>query len=200
MKHLFACLLALASVAAFSQDHQVNLSWPAPTQTPPCTVAETVNIYRATASGQEGSTPYKTLLSGTTYSDTAVTDGLTYYYQATAVCSTDTTKESTKTPEVSAVIPPAQIPGPPPPPGSLSGQITSLGASLDWPAVPNVNVYDVFKTGPAQGKWHFLGTTNGTVFSDASAKVKGASYSYFVASSDGTTDGAPSITVTLRHP
>lgn len=200
MKKIFAGLFLLFSFAAFAQDHQVDLSWQAPTQTPTCTVPETVNLYRATAPGQEGTTPYKTLLAGTTFPDTAVTDGLTYYYQATAVCSTDTTKESTKTAEVVAVIPAAVIPGPPPPPSSLSGTVTSLGASLIWNSVPNVQAYDIFKTGPAQGRWHFVATTAGTNYLDTTAKVKGGIYQYFVASAVGANDGAPSAVVTLRHP
>lgn len=192
----------LASVAAFAQTHQVNLTWVAGApQTPPCTVAETNNLYRATAAGQEGATPFRTGLSGTAFVDNTVLDGLTYFYKLSAVCSTDTvTPESTLTAEVTAIIPAGRAPGPPPPPVSFSGTITTLGASLIWNAVPDVTAYDLFKTGPAQGKWHYLGTTNGTTFLDTTAKAKGATYQYFVASSDGTTDGAPSATVTLRHP
>jgi hypothetical protein len=194
-------LLVLAlSVAAAAQTHQVSLSWTNVPQSPVCTVAQTTNLYRATSAGQEGSTPYKTGLTGTTFIDTAVTDATTYFYQATAVCSTDKTPESVKTSEITAVIPAAQQQGPPPAPGGFTGTVTTLGASLNWNAVPGVNSYDVFKTGPGLGRWHYVATATAPSYLDKAARAKGASYAYFVASFDGTSDGTPSIPVTVTNP
>jgi len=202
MKIFKALLIAiLLTGAAAAQTHQVNLSWVNGTQSPACTVATTTNLYRATTAGGEGSTPYKTGISGITFTDSTVTDGTTYFYQATNVCSSDTaTPESVKTSEITAVIPPAQQKGPPPAPGNFTGTVTTLGASLNWNPVPGVNSYDVFKTGPAQGRWHFLATATTPSYFDTTAKAKGGSYSYFVASFDGTSDGTPSIPVTLKRP
>ena len=57
----------------------VSLSWS------PISGATTYNLYRSTTSGGEGTSPYLTGLTGTTYSDTAVTSGTPYYYTLTAV-------------------------------------------------------------------------------------------------------------------
>src|SRR5262249_31384357 len=57
----------------------VSLSWTAPTG------AASYNIYRGTAAGGEGSTPIATGVLATTYSDTTVAGGTTYYYTVTAV-------------------------------------------------------------------------------------------------------------------
>jgi hypothetical protein len=73
---------------------QVALSWTASSG------ASSYNIYRSTSSGGEGSTPYRTGVSGTSFTDTGLSNGARYYYQVTAVNST---AESAKSSEVSAI-------------------------------------------------------------------------------------------------
>ena len=70
----------------------VTLSW---TASPGAT---SYNIYRGTISGGEGSTPIKTGITATTYTDT-VTNGVTYYYEVSATNSAGTSAPSS---EVSA--------------------------------------------------------------------------------------------------
>src|SRR5262249_53810025 len=55
----------------------VTLSWTAPPG------AQTYNVYRATTSAQE--VLYATGVTSTSYTDSAVTNGTTYYYTVTAV-------------------------------------------------------------------------------------------------------------------
>jgi hypothetical protein len=59
----------------------ISLNWTA------ATGATTYNIYRATASGGEGTTPIASGVAGTTFSDWSATPGSTYYYKITAVTS-----------------------------------------------------------------------------------------------------------------
>jgi fibronectin type 3 domain-containing protein len=59
----------------------INVSWL------PSSRAQTYNVYRGTAPGGEGSTPYVSGLTGTTFVDSAVTAGQTYYYQISALDS-----------------------------------------------------------------------------------------------------------------
>ncbi|MGO8671232.1 MAG: choice-of-anchor tandem repeat GloVer-containing protein [Capsulimonadaceae bacterium] len=59
----------------------------------------TYNVYRSTISGGEGSTPYLSALSGPSVTDASVINGVTYYYQVTAV---DAEGESARSAEVSA--------------------------------------------------------------------------------------------------
>ena len=66
--------------------HAANLRWTAST-----TPNVTYNVYRATSSSGPFTTPLNTSpISGTTYIDTSVQAGQTYYYVATAVASDGT--------------------------------------------------------------------------------------------------------------
>ncbi|MDP9172954.1 MAG: fibronectin type III domain-containing protein [Planctomycetota bacterium] len=53
----------------------------------PSVGAVTYNIYRGTASGGEGSTAYKTGVSSTSFVDSSVNSGTTYFYEVTSVNS-----------------------------------------------------------------------------------------------------------------
>jgi hypothetical protein len=70
------------------------------------------NIYRATTPGGEGSTPYVQLTSpSTSYTDTAVVSGTTYYYKVTGI---NCDGESAQSPESNpALIPNPQVPNAP---------------------------------------------------------------------------------------
>ncbi|HEX5322700.1 MAG TPA: protease pro-enzyme activation domain-containing protein [Capsulimonadaceae bacterium] len=61
---------------------QISLSWSA------VSGAASYNLYRGAASGQE--TLYKSGIAGTSYADTAVTAGQTYYYEVAAMGSSGT--------------------------------------------------------------------------------------------------------------
>src|SRR5207237_3282370 len=73
---------------------QVSLSWNA------AAGAASYNIYRATTSGGEGSTPYVTGITGTTFTDTGLTNGTIYYYKVTAI---NNVGQSSASNEVSAI-------------------------------------------------------------------------------------------------
>jgi len=79
--------------------HSVNLSWVASAS---ANVAG-YNIYRGTASGGPYTKLNSTQVSGTTYTDSTVQPGQTYYYVATAVDSSNT--ESAEPSAVQAVVP-----------------------------------------------------------------------------------------------
>ena len=90
---------APATLSAMAGNTQVALTWTASTG------ATSYNIYRATASGAEVS--YKTGVTGTSYTDSGLTNGTTYYYQVTVVNSGG---ESQRSSEMSAT-PQASIAG-----------------------------------------------------------------------------------------
>jgi hypothetical protein len=80
--------------------HSVNLSWTAST-------SQNIigyNIYRSVKSGGPYSRINSVLNASTLYTDSTVTDGLTYYYVTTAVDSTNV--ESAYSNQTTAVIPP----------------------------------------------------------------------------------------------
>src|SRR5262249_54159882 len=68
-------------VTATGGNGQVSLSWTASSG------ATSYNIYRATTSAGEGSTPYRSGLTSTSFTDSGLNNGTTYYYQVTAVNS-----------------------------------------------------------------------------------------------------------------
>lgn len=80
--------------------HAANLSW-----TASATPNVTYNVYRASASAGPFTTPLNASpITGTTYSDTTVQAGQTYYYVATAVAS-DGSQSADSSPPVQATIP-----------------------------------------------------------------------------------------------
>ncbi|MGP8055188.1 MAG: cellulase family glycosylhydrolase [Limisphaerales bacterium] len=66
-------------IAMLSNNTNVNLSWTAGSG------ATSYNLYRAAESGGEPTNPVVTGITGTTYTDTNLNSGTTYYYQVVAV-------------------------------------------------------------------------------------------------------------------
>jgi len=76
----------------------VTLTWNASTST-----VSGYNVYRSSVSGGPYTKMNSTLVASTTYADTAVTAGQTYYYVVTSVDSSNV--ESAYSAEVSATVP-----------------------------------------------------------------------------------------------
>jgi fibronectin type 3 domain-containing protein len=79
--------------------HSVALSWQESTPD------VTFTVYRGVASGQEER--YQAGITSNNYTDTGVSAGVTYYYEVTAVDSTN--QESGYSNEAKAAIPPASV-------------------------------------------------------------------------------------------
>src|SRR5205809_1658480 len=114
-------------LVATAGDATVTLTWSAPSSNGGSPITN-YRIYRSTTGG--GETPQATIGNVLTYSDTAVTNGVTYYYEVSAVNGAG---EGPRSNEASATPSP---PPPPPPdfgisatPASLSLQIGSSGTS-----------------------------------------------------------------------
>jgi hypothetical protein len=72
---------AASSLTATAGNGQVTLSWT------PVSGATSYNLYRAAEAGYEGTNPVVTGITGTSYTDTGLNSGTTYYYQVAAVNS-----------------------------------------------------------------------------------------------------------------
>ncbi|MGO8674099.1 MAG: fibronectin type III domain-containing protein, partial [Capsulimonadaceae bacterium] len=99
--------------------------------------ATSYNIYRATASSAEGSTPVG-MATGTSYSDTGLSNGVAYFYKVASVNSTGTSPQSTEasaTPE-------------PPIPAVPVVTATALDAQVDltWTADPDATSYNIYRS------------------------------------------------------
>jgi fibronectin type 3 domain-containing protein len=75
-------------LSATAASAQVTLSWTASSG------ATSYNIYRATAAGGEGSTAIATGITTTSYVNTGLTNGTTYYYKVAAVNGGGTSTQS----------------------------------------------------------------------------------------------------------
>src|SRR5207247_1630419 len=115
------------TLVATGGNAQVTLTWQAPASDGGSPITN-YRIYRGTSSN--GETLLATIGNVLTYTDTSVTNGVTYYYQVSAV---NAAGEGPRSNEASATPSP---PPPPPPdfgisatPASLSLQIGSSGTS-----------------------------------------------------------------------
>jgi len=196
MKITLAILFLSVSVSAFAQSSNVNLTWVNGVPNPACTAALTTNVYRSVVSGGQ-TVPIKTGVAGAAYTDSTTTDGSTYFYKVSNVCTSYATPESLKGNEVMVVIPPGKTPGAPPAPTGLSGTPTALGAQLHWDAVPNVSAYHVFTSSPSKRQWHIEATTASPAFLDKSAKSAGQTYRWFVSASSSQGESDPSIVASV---
>ncbi len=114
---------------AAAGDAQIGLNWSASAG------ATSYNLYRSLTSGGEGSTPYRTGITGVTAIDTGLSNGTTYYYQVTAV---NTYGESPKSNEASAT--PRRSTDPP---TNLTATAGDSVIYLGWTASSNGTSYNV---------------------------------------------------------
>ena len=120
---------APSGVTATAGSSGIVLNWTAPTG------AVTYDVYRGTAPGAENWTPIATGITGTTYTDSAVTSGTKYYYIVTAINGNVVTdpgapNESADSAEVSATAVATAVPAP----SNLTATVVSgkNDAMLTW--------------------------------------------------------------------
>ena len=134
------------NLAASGGNQQVSLTWTGSNG------ATSYNVKRGTTSGG----PYTTVASpaGTSYTDSSVTNGTTYFYVVTAV---DSTGESSNSNQASAT--PGAIPAAP------AGLTTSAGnqqVALSWTASSGATSYNVKRGTANGGPYTTVGTLSGT--------------------------------------
>jgi fibronectin type 3 domain-containing protein len=115
---------------AFTNGNYIQFNWNASSG------ATSYNLYRSTTAGGEGSSPTYTGVTST-FIDTGITGGVTYYYKVTAVNASGESAKSTESSAVAPTIPPA-------PTGLAVGALTATTAYLSWNAVSGAADYGVF--------------------------------------------------------
>ena len=129
--------------------------------------ATSYKIYRATTAGGEGTTPYASGASGTSYTDTGATNGSTFYYKVAAVDATSTGPQSGEK-SAAPVLPAPTL-------STAAGGNASV--TLAWTSVTNATSYSVFRGTTAGGEsttavasgitaatWSDSGLSNGTKY------------------------------------
>ena len=156
---------APANVMAVGGTNQVSLTWGASLG------ASSYNIYRATSPGAEGLTPFQSGITTTSFLNTGLGAGVTYYYQVTAV---DTSGESGKSVEASAMT--ASV---------IPTTVTAVGGinqvSLTWSASLGATSYNIYRatSSGAEGLAPFQTGITKTSFLDTSVTA-GTTYYYQV--------------------
>ena len=154
---------------------QVMLSWAASAG------ATTYNVYRSTTSGGEGATPVSTGVTATSFTDTGLADGTTYYYQVTAV---NAQGESGKSNEASATPTSAPV-------LNFSSGFASAGGVLTLNGSAKVNSTALQLTDGGGGE-------AASVFSTSAVNVSSFSTAFSFQLQDTTNPGADGITFCIQ--
>jgi fibronectin type 3 domain-containing protein len=165
-----------AGVTAAAGYKQVTLSW----STSPA--AQAYRVRRATVSGG----PFSTVstVTSTTWTNTGLTNGTTYYY---VVVSTANGVDSAPSPQVSAI--PKLFP-----PTGLSATPGNARVTLAWNAASGATSYRVRRGTATGGPYTTVATVASTTWTNAGL-ANGTTYYYVVASTDASGDSANSAPV-----
>ena len=167
------------NLVATAGNEQVGLSWSASTG------ATSYNVKRATTSGG----PYTTIASPTTtsYTDTGVTNGTTYYYVVSAV---NTAGESANSSQVSAT-PQLLVP---PPPTNLTATAGNAQVGLSWSASSGATSYNVKRSTTSGGPYTTIASPTTTSYTDTGV-TNGTTYYYVVSAVNTAGESANSSQV-----
>ena len=170
----------------------VSLSWSVPTNDGGAAISG-YSIYRSTTSGAEGSVPYATVGSVTSYTDSAAASGATYYYTVAAINSVGTGGQSNE--RSATPLPAATVPGTPTL-DSATGGLNSV--SLGWSAPASnggatITGYAIYRSTSPGGEGSTPYATVGNVTSWADTGVTGGTtYYYRVAATNSVGTGGQS--------
>ncbi|MEK3913484.1 cohesin domain-containing protein [Paenibacillus sp. FSL H7-0331] len=175
-------------VTTTTGNSQVNLNWNS------VMGATGYNIKRSITAGG----PYSTIASsvaGLSYTDTTVTNGITYYYVVSAV---NAAGESTNSTQVSAT-PQAPLPATP---INLTGQAGNSQVSLSWSISAMATGYNIKRSTTNGGPYTTISSSTATAtYSDISV-VNGTTYYYVVSAINAAGESANSnqVAVTPQAP
>jgi fibronectin type 3 domain-containing protein len=141
------------NLTATGGNQHVSLAWTASTG------ATSYNVKRATTNGG----PYTTVASpsGTSYTDTTVTNGTPYYYVVTAVNATGQSGNSNQ-----ATATPAAAPAAPAAPLNLTATGGDQQVSLAWTASTGATSYNVKRATTNGGPYTTVASPAGTSYTD----------------------------------
>lgn len=156
---------APAGLTATAGNAQVTLNWAA------APGATSYNVYRGSTSGGQSATPIATGITGTSYTNTGLTNGTAYYYKVAAINASGTSapsSEASATP-VSGSAPSA--------PAGLTATAGNAQVSLGWTASPGAASYEIYRGTTSNGQsatpivtgftgtsYTNTGVTNGTTY------------------------------------
>ena len=166
------------NLTATGGNQQVSLAWTASSG------ATNYNVKRGTTNGG----PYITVasLAGTSYTDTAVTNGTPYYYVVTAVNAAGQSGNSNQ-----ATATPMAAPTAPVPPLNLTATGGNQQVSLAWTASTGATSYNVKRAATNGGPYTTVASPAGTSYTDT-AVTNGTTYYYVVTAVSASGESANS--------
>jgi fibronectin type 3 domain-containing protein len=182
------------SLVATAGSGSVSLSWTPPGSNGGAAVTG-YNIYRGTRAGGESATPVAANVAGTSFTDTGLVNGTTYYYTVAAVNSAGVSAQSNEA-SATPVLVQATVPSAP---QSLTATGANGSVSLSWGAPSSdggspITGYDVFRGTSPRGEsaTPLAANVSARSFTDASA-VNGTTYYYTVAAVNAVGVSPPSV-------
>ncbi len=169
---------APSGVSATAGNAQVTLSWSA------VSGATSYNVKRATATGG----PYATVaaVTTTTYTDTGLTNGTTYYYVVSAVNAAGESPNST---EVNATPEPSL----PPAPTNLSATGGNAQVTLTWNAAAGAVSYNLKRSTNNGGPYAIINSGIAVTSATDNQVTNGIAYYYVVSGVNGAGEGSNSL-------
>jgi len=159
---------APTDLQASAGDGDVSLSWNA------AAGATAYDIYRSTSSGAEGGSPYLSGITGTSFTDSGLSDGTTYFYEVTAVNSSGqsaVSNEASATPEAIVTVPAA--------PANLIASPGNSQVDLAWSASAGATSYNLYRGTSSGGEILVQTGITGTDYTDTGLS-DGITYYYEV--------------------
>jgi len=170
---------APTGLSAVAGNALVTLTWTAAPS------ATSYSIYRSTSQGSQGALLGST--STTSYSDTTVVNGTTYYYVVTASNSAGQGPASTQsagaTPQVPATRPAA--------PTGLNATAGNARVTLTWTAAATATSYNIYRSTTPGVQGAKIGSSPSVGYVD-STSANGTAYYYEVTAVNAAGEGAPS--------
>jgi cellulose 1,4-beta-cellobiosidase len=189
---LLVHLAAPASLTATPGSGQVSLSWPASVG------ATSYHVKRARVSGG----PYTTVACATTtsYTDTGLIGGTTYYYVVSAAYSAGLNGggESADSTEASAT---PQGLAPPSAPAALAATPGDKQVALNWSASSGATSYIVKRATVSGGPYATIASPSSTTYTNTGL-INGTTYYYVVSAvnSAGESGNSPQVSATPQPP
>ena len=158
------------TLSATAGNAQVSLSWTTSAG------ATSYNVYRSTTSGGPYGPPVP--VATTSYTDTTVSNGTTYFYIVKAV---NANGQSGPSNEASAT---PTAPTKPAPPASLTATPGNAQVGLSWPASAGATSYNVYRSTTSGGPYGAPVPVGATVYTDSTVS-NGTTYFYVVTAVNG---------------